>query len=165
MEQAELIVTLAVFVATIGGLVLYLQSDSRSARVEQRQAFADIRSSFAELLRLEASRLEQKIDGVEARFSQRIDAVESQLSQRIDAVESQLSQRIDAVESQLSQHIDAVENQLSQRIDALETSLSNQMEANRRELLIRLATHHHGDGVFPTSAPLDPDPANPDDGN
>jgi DNA anti-recombination protein RmuC len=154
MEQAELIVTLAVFVATIGGLVLYLRSDSRSARVEQRQAFADIRSSFAELLRLEASRLEQKIDGVEARFSQ-----------RIDAVESQLSQRIDAVESQLSQHIDAVENQLSQRIDALETSLSNQMEANRRELLIRLATHHHGDGVFPTSAPLDPDPANPDDGN
>ena len=46
----------------------------------------------------------------------------------------------------LDQKIGAVEERLSQRIDAVESTLSAQMQANHRELLLRLAFHHHGDG-------------------
>jgi hypothetical protein len=65
----------------------------------------------------------------------------------------------------LDQKIDSVEERLNQRIDALETRLTNQMQANHRELLLRLAFHHHGDGRYPIVPSSDPEPVDPTGSN
>jgi hypothetical protein len=39
------------------------------------------------------------------------------------------------------------------------------VQANHRELLIRVAFHHHGDGRYPVEAATDPEPVNPTDGD
>ena len=39
------------------------------------------------------------------------------------------------------------------------------VQRNHRELLIRLAFHHHGDGRYPVVAATDPEPVDPTDGD
>ena len=87
------------------------------------------------------------------------------LDQKIDSVEERLNQRIDGVEERLNQRIDGVEERLNQRIDGIETRLTNQMQANHRELLLRLAFHHHGDGRYPIVPSSDPEPVDPTGSN
>lgn len=65
----------------------------------------------------------------------------------------------------LDQKIDSVEERLNQRIDGIETRLTNQMQANHRELLLRLAFHHHGDGRYPIVPSSDPEPVDPTGSN
>jgi hypothetical protein len=65
----------------------------------------------------------------------------------------------------LDQKIDSVEERLNQRIDGVETRLTNQMQANHRELLLRLAFHHHGDGRYPIVPSSDPEPVDPTGSN
>ena len=76
-----------------------------------------------------------------------------------------LDQKIDSVEERLNQRIDEVEERLNQRIDGIETRLTNQMQANHRELLLRLAFHHHGDGRYPIVPSSDPEPVDPTGSN
>jgi Tfp pilus assembly protein PilN len=87
------------------------------------------------------------------------------LDQKIDSVEERLNQRVDGVEERLNQQIDSVEERLNQRIDGVETRLTNQMQANHRELLLRLAFHHHGDGRYPIVPSSDPEPVDPTGSN
>jgi hypothetical protein len=39
------------------------------------------------------------------------------------------------------------------------------MQANHRELLLRLAFHHHGDGRYPIVPSSDPEPVDPTGSN
>ena len=67
----------------------------------------------------------------------------------------------------LTQRVSTLENRvvgLDAKVDALEERLSAQAERNHRELLIRLAFHHHGDGRYPVAPATDPDPVDPYDG-
>jgi DNA anti-recombination protein RmuC len=143
MEHIDLIATVVTLLAAVVGLGFYLRSDMRANQ-----------AVLAELFRTEIGRLDQKIDSVEER-----------LNQRVDGVEERLNQRIDGVEERLNQQIDSVEERLNQRIDGVETRLTNQMQANHRELLLRLAFHHHGDGRYPIVPSSDPEPVDPTGSN
>ena len=172
MEHIDLIATVVTLLAAVVGLGFYLRSDMRANQ-----------AVLAELFRTEIGRLDQKIDSVEERLNQRIDGVEERLNQRIDGVEERLNQRVDGVEERLNQRvdglaelfrseigrldqkIDSVEERLNQRIDGVETRLTNQMQANHRELLLRLAFHHHGDGRYPIVPSSDPEPVDPTGSN
>ena len=71
-----------------------------------------------------------------------------------DAI-NQLSQRVGALEIRVAG--------LESRVEASEEKLSSQAERNHRELLIRLAFHHHGDGRYPVAPATDPDPVDSSD--
>ncbi len=55
------------------------------------------------------SRLNERIDRVEANLNERIDRVEASLIERIDRVEASLNERIDRVEASLNGRIERVE--------------------------------------------------------
>ena len=150
MEHIDLIATVVTLLAAVVGLGFYLRSDMRANQ-----------AVLAELFRTEIGRLDQKIDSVEERLNQRIDGVEERLNQRVDGVAELFRSEI----GRLDQKIDSVEERLNQRIDGVETRLTNQMQANHRELLLRLAFHHHGDGRYPIVPSSDPEPVDPTGSN
>ena len=62
--------------------------------------------------------------------------------------------------AQLNQRVTALETKfdaLNAKLDAKVEELSEQARRNHRELLIRLAFHHHGDGRYPVAPATDPD--------
>ena len=68
--------------------------------------------------------------------------------------------------TQLNRKVTALEV----KVDILTERLGAKAEkatvhGNHRELLIRLAFHHHGDGRYPVVAATDPEPVNPTDGD
>ena len=150
MEHIDLIATVVTVLAAVVGLGFYLRSDMRANQ-----------AVLAELFRTEIGRLDQKIDSVEERLNQRIDGVEERLNQRVDGLAELFRSEI----GRLDQKIDSVEERLNQRIDGVETRLTNQMQANHRELLLRLAFHHHGDGRYPIVPSSDPEPVDPTGSN
>ena len=81
-----------------------------------------------------------------ATFKADVNAALGKLSADIEV----LNQRVTALESKVEA--------LDTKIDTKTAELSAQMQRNHRELLIRLAFHHHGDGRYPVSAATDPDP-------
>jgi septal ring factor EnvC (AmiA/AmiB activator) len=168
MEHIDLIATVVTVLVAVVGLGFYLRSDMRANQ-----------AVLAELFRTEIGRLDQKIDSVEERLNQRVDGLAElfrseigRLDQKIDSVEERLNQRVDGLAElfrseigRLDQKIDSVEERLNQRIDGVETRLTNQMQANHRELLLRLAFHHHGDGRYPIVPSSDPEPVDPTGSN
>ena len=128
------IVTLVVFVATVIGAVLYLRADARANRQEFKNDLAELKSDF---------------NGQLAEFRAEFNAAISKLSADIES----LNQRVTVLESKVEA--------LDTKIDTKTAELSAQMQRNHRELLIRLAFHHHGDGRYPVSAATDPDPVDP----
>ena len=139
MEHIDLIATVVTVLAAVVGLGFYLRSDMRANQ-----------AVLAELFRTEIGRLDQKIDSVEERLNQRVDGLAELFRSEI---------------GRLDQKIDSVEERLNQRIDGVETRLTNQMQANHRELLLRLAFHHHGDGRYPIVPSSDPEPVDPTGSN
>ena len=125
------IVMVVVFVATMIGAVLYLRADARANRQESRDELAAFRQEWKEDL---------------ATFKTDVNAALGKLSADIEV----LNQRVTALESKVEA--------LDTKIDTKTAELSAQMQRNHRELLIRLAFHHHGDGRYPVSAATDPDP-------
>ena len=150
MEHIDLIATVVTVLVAVVGLGFYLRSDMRANQ-----------AVLAELFRTEIGRLDQKIDSVEERLNQRIDGVEERLNQCVDGLAELFRSEI----GRLDQKIDSVEERLNQRIDGVETRLTNQMQANHRELLLRLAFHHHGDGRYPIVPSSDPEPVDPTGSN
>ena len=71
-----------------------------------------------------------------------------------------LAQRVTALETRVG-GLEARVEALDTKIDTRAAELSAQMQRNHRELLIRLAFHHHGDGRYPVSAATDPEPVDP----
>lgn len=71
-----------------------------------------------------------------------------------------LAQRVTALETRVG-GLEARVEALDTKIDTRAAELSAQMQRNHRELLIRLAFHHHGDGRYPASAATDPEPVDP----
>ena len=139
MEHIDLIATVVTLLAAVVGLGFYLRSDMRANQ-----------AVLAELFRTEIGRLDQKIDSVEERLNQRVDGLAELFRSEI---------------GRLDQKIDSVEERLNQRIYGVETRLTNQMQANHRELLLRLAFHHHGDGRYPIVPSSDPEPVDPTGSN
>ena len=68
---------------------------------------------------------------------------------------AQLDRRLTTLEAK----VDAVDAKLDSKAE----ELSAQSQRNHRELLIRLAFHHHGDGRYPVAPATDPDPVDPND--
>ena len=93
--------------------------------------------------------MKSDFNGQLAEFRADFNAAISKLSADIDG----LNQRVTALESKVEA--------LDTKIDTKTAELSAQMQRNHRELLIRLAFHHHGDGRYPVSAATDPDPVDP----
>ena len=147
MGQLELMIALVGFVGTnavviagIVGAVLYLRADARANRQEWKAESEANRQEWK--AESEANRQEWKAELAEFKTSV-TDAI-NQLSQRVGALEI----RVAALES---------------RVEASEEKLSSQAERNHRELLIRLAFHHHGDGRYPVAPATDPDPVDSSD--
>lgn len=120
-----------VFVATMIGAVLYLRADARANRQESRDELAAFWQEWKEDL---------------ATFKADVNAALGKLSADIEGI----NQRVAVLESKVEA--------LDTKIDTKTAELSAQMQRNHRELLIRLAFHHHGDGRYPVSAATDPDP-------
>ena len=82
-------------------------------------------------------------------LSQRVTALEVE----VKAFREQTDARFDAQREQTDARFDAQDARLGARIDGL----AYQMQQNHRELLLRLALHHHGDGRYPVVPSADPD--------
>ena len=76
----------------------------------------------------------------------------------IDGLRGDVAQ-IDRRLTTLEAKVEALENKLDTKAE----ELSAQSQRNHRELLIRLAFHHHGDGRHPVAPPTDPEPVDPSD--
>lgn len=152
MASIELIISLVVFLATAVGVVLYLRADARATRQEFRNDLAEFRSAvngqLAEL-RAELTGHRAEVNGQLAEFKAELNEAISKLSGDIE----RLNQRVTVLEARVEA--------LDMKIDTKTAELSAQMQRNHRELLIRLAFHHHGDGRYPVSAATDPEPVDP----
>lgn len=93
--------------------------------------------------------LKSDFNGQLAEFRAEFNAAIRKLSADIES----LNQRVAVLESKVEA--------LDPKIDTKTAELSAQMQRNHRELLIRLAFRHHGDGRYPVSAATDPDPVDP----
>lgn len=68
--------------------------------------------------------------------------------------------------AQLDRRLTALEVKVDAMAEKLDTKAEEStVQRNHRELLIRLAFHHHGDGRYPVVAATDPEPVNPTDGD
>ncbi|MDE2786070.1 MAG: hypothetical protein OXL37_05340, partial [Chloroflexota bacterium] len=109
---------------------------------------AEVNGQLAEF-RAELTGHRAEVNGQLAEFRAEFNAAVSKLSTDIEG----LNQRVTVLESKVEA--------LDTKIDTKTAELSAQMQRNHRELLIRLAFHHHGDGRYPVSAATDPDPVDP----
>lgn len=177
----QLIIALVVFVVTIVTAVLYMRSDARSNRQEIMAAVDGLAKEVASLGQ-RVTALEVAFDAfkeqTDARFNAqdahtdaRFNAQDAQADARFNDLETRLGARIDALKAQSDARFNALEDQTDARFNALEArlgaridALAQQMQHNHRELLVRLALHHHGDGRYPVapSADLDAEPAGSD---
>ncbi len=141
------VVTIVVFVATIVGAVLYLRADARANRQEwkaesetnRREWKAEMQTNRQEWkAELEANRQEWKAD---------LGMVMEAISGLKDDV-GQLDRRLTGLEVK----VDALAEKLGTKAE------ESTVQRNHRELLIRLAFHHHGDGRYPVVAAADPEP-------
>lgn len=144
MDQVELIIALVVFVATILGAVLYLRSDSRANRQEWKADLALVLSAV--------NALTNEVDVLKSRLTA--------LEAKVDALDGKLETEVGALDAKLEAKISALDAKFEARFE----TLSEQMQRNHRELLIRLAFHHHGDGRYPVAPATDPDPVDPPGG-
>ena len=150
MGQLELIIALvgfvgtnAVVVAGITGAVLYLRADARANRQEWKAESEANRQEWK--AESEANRQEWKAE---------LAVVVASINSLKDDV-AQLDRRLTTLEAK----VDAVDAKLDSKAE----ELSAQSQRNHRELLIRLAFHHHGDGRYPVAPATDPDPVDPND--
>lgn len=68
--------------------------------------------------------------------------------------------------AQLDRGLTALEVKVDAMAEKLDTKAEEStVQRNHRELLIRLAFHHHGDGRYPVVAATDPEPVNPSEGD
>lgn len=84
-----------------------------------KTAFQDLIAPELHALRGDIQRIDQKIDGVDARLGQKIDGVDARLVQRIDAVDARLGQRIDA----LGEKIDSLKAEMVSEIRRIDTRI------------------------------------------
>ena len=173
MGSIELIISLVVFVATAVGVVLYLRADARANRQELRDGQGRFTAELAEL-RAELTGHRAEVNGQLAEFRAELAEFRAELIGHRAEVNGQLAEfraefnsaisKLSADIEGLNQRVMVLESKveaLDTKIDAKAAELSAQMQRNHRELLIRLAFHHHGDGRYPVSAATDPDPVDP----
>lgn len=141
MGFVELIISLVVFVGALLGAVLYLRADARAIRQEFRNDLSEFKSEF-----------NGQLSEFRSEFNGRLTEFNAAISKLTADIEG-LSQRVTVLESKVEA--------LDTKIDTKAAELSAQMQRNHRELLIRLAFHHHGDGRYPVSAATDPEPVDP----
>ena len=161
MGQLELIIALmgfvgtnAVVVAGITGAVLYLRADARANRQEWRAESEANRQEWK--AESETNRQEWKAESETNRqeWKAELAVVVASINSLKDDV-AQLDRRLTTLEAK----VDAVDAKLDSKAE----ELSAQSQRNHRELLIRLAFHHHGDGRYPVAPATDPDPVDPND--
>ncbi|MYC32713.1 MAG: hypothetical protein F4X64_06010 [Chloroflexi bacterium] len=148
------VVTIVVFVVTIVGAVLYLRADARANRQEWKAESEANRQEWK--AETETNRREWKTELEANRQEWKAD-----LATVLDAINgvkddvAQLDRRLTALEVK----VDAMAEKLDTKAE------ESTVQRNHRELLIRLAFHHHGDGRYPVVAATDPEPVNPTDGD
>ncbi len=150
MGQLELVIALVVFVGTMVafggtmvGAILYLRSDARANRQEWKAESEANRQEWK--AESEANRQEWKAD---------LSMVLGAINGLRDDV-GRLDQRLTALEVK----VDILAEKLGTKAE------ESTVQRNHRELLIRVAFHHHGDGRYPVVAATDPEPVNPTDGD
>lgn len=162
-------ITIAVFLVTVVGAVLYLRADARTSRLEWKAESEANRQEWK--AESEANRREWKAEseanrqelktGLEANrqeWKAGLEANRQEWKTDLAMVMVAINGLRDDV-ARLDRRLTALEI----KVDAVEEKLSSQAERNHRELLIRLAFHHHGDGRYPISAAADPEPVDPTD--
>lgn len=146
------VVTIVVFVVTIVGAVLYLRADARANRQEWKAES-------------EANRQEWKAEMETARreFKTGLEANRQEWKADLSMVLGAINGLRDDV-AQLNRRVTALEVKVDTLAEKLDTKAEEStVQRNHRELLIRLAFHHHGDGRYPVVAATDPEPVNPTD--
>jgi len=163
MGQLELMIALVGFVGTnavviagIVGAVLYLRADARAIRREWKAESETIRQEWK--AESETIRREWKAESEANRqeWKAELEAHRREWKADLAMVMAAINGLRDDV-ARLDRRLTALEI----KVDAVEEKLSAQAERNHRELLIRLAFHHHGDGRYPISAATDPEPVDP----
>ncbi len=183
MGQIEFIIALVVFVVTIVGAVLYLRADGRANRREWkadlevfRQEWKADLEAFRQEWRTESEanlqqwrgeseshRQEWKadLDASRQEWKAVLEAFRQEWKADIATVVASVNVLRDAV-VRLDQRLTSLEAKVDVLADKLETKAEEAtVQRNHRELLIRLAFHHHGDGRYPMAAATDPDPVDP----
>ena len=120
----------------------------------------DHRLSLIEMdVRENSTKLESKIDALEAKTESKIDALEAKTESKIDALEAKTEAKFDALRAEFTDRIDALDHKVEGRIDALDhkvegkiDDLDNKIEVEIREirrdfngkfnLVIGLVNHH-----------------------
>lgn len=148
------VVTIVVFVVTIVGAVLYLRADARANRQEWKAESEANRQEWK--AETETNRREWKTELEANRQEWKAD-----LATVLDAING-----VKDDVAQLDRRLTALEVKVDAMAEKLETKAEEStVQRNHRELLIRLAFHHHGDGRYPVVAATDPEPVNPTDGD
>ena len=148
------LVTIVLSVVTIVGAVLYLRADARANRQEWRAESETNRQEWK--TEMETNRREWKAELEANRQEWKAD-----LSMVLGAINGlrddvgRLDQRLTALEVK----VDILAEKLGTKAE------ESTVQRNHRELLIRVAFHHHGDGRYPVVAAMDPEPVNPTDGD
>ncbi|MCY4416477.1 MAG: hypothetical protein OXE87_09240 [Chloroflexi bacterium] len=139
MGQLELIIALVGFVGTNAVVVAGITGAVLYLRADARANRQEWKAES------EANRQEWKAE---------LAVVVASINSLKDDV-AQLDRRLTTLEAK----VDAVDAKLDSKAE----ELSAQSQRNHRELLIRLAFHHHGDGRYPVAPATDPDPVDPND--
>ena len=165
MVQIEFIIALVVFVVTIVGAVLYLRGDARANRQEWKAESEANRQEWK--AEMDANRQEWKaeMDANRREWKAEMDANRQEWKADLAMVMAAINGLKDDV-AQLDRRLTGLEV----KVDTLAENLNSKAEEttvqrNHRELLIRVAFHHHGDGRYPVVAATDPDPVDPTDGD
>ena len=160
-------ITIAVFVVTVVGAVLYLRADARANRQEWKAEMEGFRQEWK--AEMEGFRQEWRVESETNRQEWRagLEANRQEWKAGLEANRQEWKADFATVMTAINglredvARLDRRLTALEIKVDTVEEKLSSQAERNHRELLIRLAFHHHGDGRYPISAATDPEPVDP----
>ena len=84
-------------------------------------------------VRENSTKLESKIDALEAKTESKIDALEAKTEAKIDALRAEFTDRIDALDNKVEAKIDALDNKVEAKIDALDHKIEVETREIRRD--------------------------------
>ena len=100
-----------------------------------KRAFQDIIAPELHIVRADIHRLDEKIDGVDARLGEKIDGIDARLSEKIDGIDARLSQKIDGIDARLAEKIDGTDARLAEKIESADVRLTVKIDGLRAETM------------------------------
>jgi len=93
-------------------------------RVARLEANVDhIRSDVSDM-KLDIRRLNDKIDGIDAKLTSKIDGIDAKLTSKIDGIDAKLTSKIDGIDAKLTSKIDGIDAKLTGKYDSLNEALA-----------------------------------------